>query len=239
MAIPDGAKTGRELGQRRTKPQHRRDSKFIIKGEHPRKGSQTARELDRSLLVKPKIQQGSDRKKSNLFSKIANLINKFHPTVKIENFNEVKEKSNYIEILNDTIKHANESMIFEINDGHNKKEIFANNLELFELKPRVYAAFKIPLAGHEPPLNVYFRPEKGSNSNYELFYSYNIGEPSLFNGYDKKFTNERVATIFGRTSETKFADSYIYMSLYSDSATKVQLIVKFSKRLMARDSQIF
>jgi hypothetical protein len=241
---PDGVKTGRELVGRRNKPHNRRDSQFIIKGEQPRKGSQTTRNLDKSLPVKPEslntdTQNNSNRKPNNIFSKIANLINKFHPSVKIKDFNEVREKSNYIEILNDTMKHAHESMIFEINESHNKKEIFANNLESFELKARVYAAFKIPLEGHEPPLRVYLKPEKGSNSNYEIFYSYTIGEPSLFNGYDKKFLNEREVTIFNRTSEAKFADSYIYMSLYADSATKVQLIVKFSKKLMARDSQIF
>jgi hypothetical protein len=234
---PDGAKTGRDLVVRRNKPHYKRESQFIIKGEDLRNGSQTTRELDKSLNTV--TQHISNRKPINLLSKIANLINKFHPSVKIKNFNEVKEKSNYIEILNDTIKHAHESMIFEINEGHNKKEIFANNLESFELKARVYAAFKIPLEGHDPPLRVYLKPEKGSNSSYELFYSYTIGEPSLFKGYDKKFLNERVVTIFNRTSEAKFADSYIYMSLFSGSATKVQLIVKFSKKLMARDSQIF
>ena len=115
-------------------------------------------------------------------------MNDFHPKISIKDFEELRAKPDFLEILNDTVQYYDKA---DITKDTSMKVIIPNKYNIIELEKGKYQSFCIKVFKMKSPLRGSLKIIDGYNTNYVLYCSFTDSAPGNVNGFWRKFEDTK------------------------------------------------
>ena len=160
--------------------------------------------------------------KRQSYSEVVSQVNRFHPTHKAKNFDDLSNHDNYLNVLNETIQKVDDHDINE-----NKEiEVAVNSLHTFHVEKHKYILFSVKVLDQKSPMKMFVRLKGKYHINYAIYHSFNIKDCGFKKGYDKKYMNTKYELIESK-DKISFKETTIFFSLFSDAIGELDLFFKF------------